>query len=694
MTGSSRHDCGLDEARRGEEVRRSFMESQNMRPLFMGYEDKLAYLYGLERFGIKLGLDNIHQLLDLMGNPQEEFPSVHVAGSKGKGSVCAFLDSVLRRAGHKVGLYTSPHLIRFNERIRVDGDEISDEAVVRLTEQIRPHAEAMRGDNRASQPTFFEFTTAMAFQYFREEGVDVAVLEVGMGGRLDATNVIRPEVAVITRLELEHTQHLGSTIGRIAREKAGIIKKGVTVWTLDQPGLDVIRDRCADLDSPLRVVGRELSVERRSRGLGGQTVMIRDGVAREFEISLLGTYQAENAALAFGALEVLREKGWRINGRALQRGFRDAEWPARLELIHRHPTVILDATHTIGGAQRLRESLQELFPGRRIVAVVGVLNDKDLTGIVAQIESLCRLIIITQPDTERALRVEGAPGGIRSADIVKVVKPVARAVETAIKAADHRDVVLITGSLYTAGEASAFLEDWKCQKALEVIERLKEIYLPGDFATAQLETALGKITRKTENPFVVLISTVLSQRTTDPITEKVSHSLFVRYRSASELATADLEEIEEIVRPANFYRTKARAIKEIAHRIHNDYDGVVPRRIEELLKLPLVGRKTANCVLVYGYGIPAIPVDVHCHRIPNRLGLIETKNELETEEELRRLLPQTRWMEVNELFVRHGQTTCTPTKPRCPACHLSDLCAYNSPRQNGATGDPATPLHV
>ncbi len=643
----------------------------------MGYEEDLAYLYGLERFGMKLGLGNVTKLLSRVGNPHKSFPSIHVAGSNGKGSVCAFIATILRQAGYRVGLYTSPHLVRFNERIRVDGEEISDQEVVRLVAELRSHAEEMSAESRALQPTFFEFTTAMAFRHFQEREIDIAVVEVGMGGRLDATNVVQPEVAVVTRIELEHTQYLGRTVDRIAREKAGIIKEGVPVWTVDQPAAEVIRERCTEVNSPLRVVGRDIHVERTSCGVERQTIVIRGNGDSEYSFPLLGTYQAENAGLAFGVVRELRGKGWHITDGALRRGYTKTQWPCRLQLVHWNPIILLDVTHTPGGAERLRESLQELFPGRKVVAVVGVLEDKDLSGIVSKLAPICRELILTEPDSKRAFRVEDAAEALQGVVTVRAIKPVSDAVEAAINEADNRDVVLVTGSLYTAGEACLFIDSWKRRLALEVVKRLKEKYLPDEFAIAPLETALGKITRKTEDPFVVLISTVLSQRTADPVTEEVSSQLFARYETASQLASAKLEEIEDVVRPANFYRTKARAIREIARRIANDYGGSVPKEFEELLKLPLVGRKTANCVLVYGYGEPAIPVDVHCHRIPNRIGIIRTKEERETENELTSLLPQALWLEVNELFVRHGQTTCRPTNPACPSCNLADICAYN-----------------
>src|SRR5437879_834014 len=225
----------------------------------MDYQTTLEHLYRLERFGIKLGLDNIRRLLSLLGDPHRGLRAVHVTGTNGKGSVCAYMASVLQKAGCRVGLYTSPHLVRFNERIRVDGVPIPDDEVLRLWSGMPPAIHAMTASRALDHPTFFEVTTAMAFQYFCDHEVDAAVVEVGMGGRMDATNVIDGLVSVITRVDLEHTEHLGKTVERIAREKAGIIKPSSRAVTVDQPALPIIETRCREVHAPLRVVGRDVN---------------------------------------------------------------------------------------------------------------------------------------------------------------------------------------------------------------------------------------------------------------------------------------------------------------------------------------------------------------------------------------------------------------------------------------------------
>src|SRR6266566_5260109 len=258
----------------------------------MDYQTTLEHLYRLERFGIKLGLDNIRQLLSLLGDPQRGLKVVHVTGTNGKGSVCAYAASVLQAAGYRVGLYTSPHLVRFNERIQVDRILIADDDVLRLWSGMQPAIQAMTSARAIDHPTFFEVTTAMAFEYFRERQVDVAVIEVGMGGRMDATNVADGLVSVITRVDLEHTEHLGRTVNRIAREKAGIVKPSSRAVTVAQPALSVIEARCREVHAPLLVVGRDVHAERIAGDLRGQRVRVRGSFGSlELGTPLLGSFQ-------------------------------------------------------------------------------------------------------------------------------------------------------------------------------------------------------------------------------------------------------------------------------------------------------------------------------------------------------------------------------------------------------------------
>ncbi len=420
----------------------------------MDYEATLEHLYRLERFGIKLGLDNIRRLLSLLGDPHRGLRAVHVTGSNGKGSICAYVASALRKAGYRVGLYTSPHLVRFNERIQVDGAPIPNEAVLRLWHGMQPAIQAMTAERAINHPTFFEVTTAMALQYFREREVDLAVLEVGMGGRFDATNVVDGMVSVVARVDLEHTEHLGKTVDRIAREKAGIIKPGSRAVTVAQDALPVIEDRCREVHAPLTVVGRDVVAERLSFDLQGQRVQVRGSFGSlVVRTPLLGPFQAENVAMAVAALQELRALGIPVPDEAIVAGIRDTSWPGRMQVLRENPLVLVDAGHNAGAARALAEGFAELFPGRKARLVVGILGDKDLPRMAAALGPLASQVYACRPKSHRAYEAEEVAGAFRAYADVRVVPPVRLAVDTALAEASPEDVVLITGSIYTVGEA-------------------------------------------------------------------------------------------------------------------------------------------------------------------------------------------------------------------------------------------------
>jgi dihydrofolate synthase/folylpolyglutamate synthase len=420
------------------------------------YQEALDWLFGLEMIGIKLGLKNITELLHRLDDPQKEFRCVHVAGTKGKGSVSAMLASILRAQGYHCGLYTSPHLVDFRERIVVDGKAIPRKDLVRLTQLVRASVEEMGRVERASYPTFFEVTTAIAFLYFAERGVHLAVIEVGMGGRLDATNVIEPEASVITRLELEHTQYLGATIESIAAEKAGIIKPGTPVVTLSQnPGTDrVIEEIAAANGSSVDYIGRDVPYTLKEATREGTRVLLEG--PGEVEVPLLGSYQAENVALAYGAVLALRRRGVAIGDDAVTLGLKQVNWPARLELVGRAPFLIFDVTHTPGGAEVVAREVRRLFPGR-IILVLGMLDDKDLNGVAEQFARISGKAIATSPHSSRAFSAEKVERALRKhMSEVERRDSVADAVRTALLEAKPEDTVLVTGSLYTIGEAKAW----------------------------------------------------------------------------------------------------------------------------------------------------------------------------------------------------------------------------------------------
>ena len=424
----------------------------------MDVQEALQQLYHLERFGIKLGLDNIRTLLSLVGDPHVGLASVHVTGTNGKGSVCAYVASALRKAGYRTGLYTSPHLVRFNERIQVDGVAISDEDLLRLWNGLQPAMQQMDGEHAVNRPTFFEVTTAMAFEYFRERRVDVASVEVGMGGRFDATNVLESRVAVVGRVGLEHTEHLGRTVERIAREKAGIFKPSSRGVSVVQDALPVIESRCRELGTPLTVVGRDVVVERLSQDLSGQRIRVR-GAFGELEIAtpLLGSFQAENVGLAVAALTELRATGTEVPADAIVAGIGAVRWPARFQKVRDDPLVIVDGAHNGPAAAALSSAYAELFPERKCLLVVGILADKDLGSIAGSLGPHARRVIACRPKSHRAYHADEVASAFRRYAPSEVVPVVAEAIDRALSEASSDDLVLITGSIYTAGEALAHL---------------------------------------------------------------------------------------------------------------------------------------------------------------------------------------------------------------------------------------------
>ena len=424
----------------------------------MDLQAALDRLYHLERFGIKLGLDNVRRLLALVGDPQAGLNAVHVTGTNGKGSVCAYVASVLQTAGYRTGLYTSPHLVRFNERIQVDGVPISDNDLLRLWDGIQPAMEQMDGSLAVNRPTFFEVTTALAFEYFRERAIDVASVEVGMGGRFDATNVLESRVAVVGRVGLEHTEHLGRTVERIAREKAGIIKAATPAVTVDQEAFPVIEARCRELGAPLTVVGRDVTVEQLSQDLSGQHLRVR-GAFGQLDIAtpLPGSFQMENVGLAVAALVELRKTGIAVPDEAIVSGIAATRWPARFQKILDDPLVIVDGAHNGPAAAALGSAYAELFPGRKCILVTGILADKDLPSIAASLGPHARRVVACHPKSHRAYHADEVASVFRLFAPTEVMPSVADAVDRALAEAGKDDLVLITGSIYTAGEALAHL---------------------------------------------------------------------------------------------------------------------------------------------------------------------------------------------------------------------------------------------
>ncbi|MCR4401859.1 MAG: Mur ligase family protein [Firmicutes bacterium] len=425
----------------------------------MEYEEAITFLHNLGKFGVSLGLDRTLALLDATGLPHLKLKAVHVAGTNGKGSVAAMTASVLRAAGFRVGLYTSPHLSSYTERIRVDGRPMPRRRLAELVTTLRPHFERMASQSSLGAPTEFEMGTVMAFLYFAEERVDYAVIEVGLGGRLDATNVITPLVSVITHVDLDHRERLGGTIEEIAGEKAGIIKRGVPVVVGVQhpPALEVIKRAAAERAAPALVVGEDVHCERTSCNEEGQRfrAWVRGRDFGEFEIPLLGQHQVENAACVVGVAQVLGGIGVHLTREAVKRGFKLVEWPGRLEVLQRRPLVMVDGAHNLDGVRRLALAVPEVTGGRRVTAVVGISRDKQVEDMVREVAGFASQVIATTASSSRlgavdprsivslALRA-GCPGLVRENAV--------EAVDEGLKCAGHDGVLLVCGSLYLVGE--------------------------------------------------------------------------------------------------------------------------------------------------------------------------------------------------------------------------------------------------
>jgi dihydrofolate synthase/folylpolyglutamate synthase len=412
----------------------------------------IDYLYGLERHGIKPGLERISALLSVLGNPQNSFRSIHVAGTNGKGSVCSMTASILKEAGFQTGLYTSPHLIKFNERIAVSGKTISERELIEAAREVKAASKRAR----LTDITFFEFTTAMAFLHFKRKKAEFAVVETGMGGRLDATNLVLPMVSVITNIALDHTDWLGSTIKEIAAEKAGIIKPGVPVITGERArtGLSVIRTAAKKAASSVYVMGRDFHAEGECASFSYSGLY---GGLMGLKLRLSGGHQVRNASLALAAVETLRAQGVSVHERAIRKGLREASWPGRFEVISKRPLIVLDGAHNAAGAASLKEALSTLKK-KRLILVIGIMSDKDIDGIMKELVPDSDLVITTRPLGERSATLPALMNAAyKYGKPVGGVESVKDACKKALSLASPADCVCVTGSLFTVGEARAYL---------------------------------------------------------------------------------------------------------------------------------------------------------------------------------------------------------------------------------------------
>ena len=413
----------------------------------MTAQEAVAYLESCGWSAVRLGLGRTKELLEKLGDPQKHLRFIHVAGSNGKGSTCAMFDAVLRAAGYRTGLYTSPYLQDFRERIQVNGEMIPGEALAALTERVRTLADAME-----DHPSQFELVTALAMQYFYEQRCDVVVLEVGMGGALDSTNAIdAPELAVITNIGLEHTEYLGNTLEEIAATKAGIIKTGCACVCYDgAPEVTaVLREVCAQRAVPLTLAARG-ALQSTGFDLDGQDFSWK---GTPFHLRLLGAHQLCNAALVLTGLEALAARGWRIPASAVAEGLREVRWPARLEVLGREPLFILDGGHNPQCAEALAQSLDRLLPGRRVLFLTGVLADKDYAGIFDRVLPCARGFVCVTPDSPRSLDAAALQAYLEARGARAVAcGSIEEGVEKALELAGEEDAPVVAfGSLYLAG---------------------------------------------------------------------------------------------------------------------------------------------------------------------------------------------------------------------------------------------------
>ncbi len=435
------------------------------------YRETIDYLYGLKRLGIRPGLRTINGLLRILGSPLNDVPVVHVAGTNGKGSTSAMIASVMSEAGYRVGLFTSPHLVRFNERFRVSGVDISDEALCRVAHSVLAGAKKLESES-ALEATFFEVATAMALVYFKEQRVDIAVMETGLGGRLDATNAATPLVSIITNVAFDHSDYLGATLETIAAEKAGIIKTGVPVISgvMQRGPACLIKERALEINKrvPLRL-GHEFNYESAARerfDYSGVHISMKG-----IQLGLLGAYQHKNAAIALAALESLRPSYPAINERAMREGLLRVDWPGRFEYISTTPPVILDCAHNPAGARALGAAIRAYFPlPASITLVVGISKDKDIRGILNHLMPLAGRVILTKANMERAAPLELLQREAGEFKKKCEEEPsLKQALSSALSDVPAHGVIVVAGSIFVVGEARDFFS-----KHREVLEKARD----------------------------------------------------------------------------------------------------------------------------------------------------------------------------------------------------------------------------
>lgn len=428
----------------------------------MDYQSALAYISSFGRFGSRPGLERMQWVLEQLGHPEAGLKFIHVAGTNGKGSTTVLIHNILQAAGYRVGMYTSPYLESFTNRIGAEGRDIQTEALVSLVERLRPHFEAVNQSN-LGPITQFEVTTLLALAYYQELGLDFVVWEVGLGGRLDATNVVTPLISVITNVGYDHTEVLGETLGQIAAEKAGIIKPKIPVVTAVQreEPLTVIEETAANLQAPLYRLGHEFTYNRNWFTLDEQSLDYSDAHLQlaDLRLQLMGAHQCQNAATALAVISQLRQNGYAITEQACREGLATTRWPGRLEVMRKQPLVLVDGAHNPHGTLALQQALQEYFPEQKISMVLGILQDKERAEMFSHLLPHASRVIFAAPNYGRAtdpqvLLREAAEYQIPATTAANV----AAAIEQAMAELADNEVLLIAGSLYTVSEAREYLK--------------------------------------------------------------------------------------------------------------------------------------------------------------------------------------------------------------------------------------------
>lgn len=422
----------------------------------MDYQESMDYLKGLTTFGINLGLDRIKNLLCRLGNPEKDLVCIHVGGTNGKGSTSSMLSSILSQAGMKVGLFTSPHLNSYTERIRINGQDIEEEQIGQLLTQMRVHLDEMIKE-KIEHPTEFEVSTALAFLHFARQKVDIAIIEVGLGGEIDSTNVILPRLSIITNIGMDHMDYLGETVEDIARVKSGIIKNGRDVITAtDNPGaLKVIREKAKKEQADLWEYEKDIGVEPISHSEEGQlfNCRVKETIFPNLKISLRGEHQLINASLAVAAGVKLG-----VGEADIREGLARAEWPCRLETVMQHPLVVIDAAHNHHGIKVLVRALKDYWPEKKKVLLLGMLGDKEREKVAFEISPLVEKIVVTKPNSPRAGEWTQVAEFVKPyVQEVLIEEDISRAVDKALKLTNEGEMLLITGSIYMVSEARNYL---------------------------------------------------------------------------------------------------------------------------------------------------------------------------------------------------------------------------------------------